>query len=114
MSTTAWIILVCAVAVVFLAGGIFAGYLYRKRVAEMKIAAAEDAARKIIEDGEKQAEAIKKEKLLEAKEENHKQRSELEKETRERRAPSPLSSMATSFWCCVWTSPMPTASLTGS
>ena len=64
MSTTAWIILVCAVAVVFLAGGIFAGYLYRKRVAEMKIAAAEDAARKIIEDGEKQAEAIKKEKLL--------------------------------------------------
>ena len=86
MSTTAWIILVCAVAVVFLAGGIFAGYLYRKRVAEMKIAAAEDAARKIIEDGEKQAEAIKKEKLLEAKEENHKQRSELEKETRERRA----------------------------
>lgn len=86
MSTTTWIILVCAAAAVFLAGGIFAGYMYRKKVAEMKIAAAEDAAKKIIEEGEKQAEAIKKEKLLEAKEENHKQRSELEKETRERRA----------------------------
>lgn len=86
MSTTTWIILVCAAAVVFLAGGILVGYMYRKKVAEKKIAAAEDAAQKIIEEGEKQAEAIKKEKLLEAKEENHKQRSELEKETRERRA----------------------------
>lgn len=86
MSTTTWIILVCAAAVVFLAGGILVGYMYRKKVAEKKIAAAEDAAQKIIEEGKKQAEAIKKEKLLEAKEENHKQRSELEKETRERRA----------------------------
>ncbi len=86
MDTTTWIILICAAAVVFLAVGILAGYAYRKKVAEKKIASAEDAAQKIIEDGEKQAEAVKKEKLLEAKEENHKQRSELEKETRERRA----------------------------
>ncbi len=76
-----WIILVCLVGIV----GIGCGYLYRKKVAEKKVGDANDTAKKIIEEGEKQAEALKKEKLLEAKEENHKQRSEFEKEVRERR-----------------------------
>ncbi len=86
MDDSIWIILVCLVGIIFAAIGVVIGYFSRKNIAEKKIAAAEDAARKIIEDGEKQAEALKKEKLLEAKEENHKQRSDLEKETRERRA----------------------------
>lgn len=67
-------------------GGIVLGYYYRKRVAEGKISSAEDAAKRIVEDAEKQAEAIKRETLLEAKEEIHKLRSEIERESRERRS----------------------------
>ena len=67
-------------------GGIALGYYYRKRVAEGKISSAEDAAKRIVEDAEKQAEAIKRETLLEAKEEIHKLRSEIERESRERRS----------------------------
>ncbi len=85
MEPTTCIILIVLAAVVSIALGILIGYFYRKKVAEVKIAAAEEAAKKIIEEGEKQAEALKKEKLLEAKEENHKLRSELDRETRERR-----------------------------
>ncbi len=72
-------------AVIALIVGVLAGYFYRKKIAEKKIATAENEAKRILEDAEKQAEALKKEKLLEATEENQKQRSELEKETKERR-----------------------------
>ena len=65
--------------------GAAAGYFIRKNIAEAKIAAAEDAARKIIEDADKAGEAKKKEALLEAKEEIHKSRSELDREVKERR-----------------------------
>ena len=65
--------------------GAAAGYFIRKNIAEAKIAAAEDAARKIIEDANKAGEAKKKEVLLEAKEEIHKSRSELDREVKERR-----------------------------
>ncbi|BBB93106.1 MAG TPA: ribonuclease Y [Methylomusa anaerophila] len=61
------------------------GYWIRKNIAEAKIASAEDAARKILDDAEKHGEAKKKEALVEAKEEIHKLRSELERETKERR-----------------------------
>jgi ribonuclease Y len=61
------------------------GYYYRKRIAEGKISTAEEAAKKIVDEAEKQAEAMKREILLEAKEETHKLRSEVEKESRERR-----------------------------
>ncbi|NLC44391.1 MAG: ribonuclease Y [Clostridiales bacterium] len=61
------------------------GYYYRKRIAEGKISTAEEAATKIVEEAEKQAEAMKREILLEAKEETHKLRNEVEKESRERR-----------------------------
>ncbi len=65
--------------------GILAGYLIRKKIAEAKITSAEEAANRIIEDAKKQGESMKREALLEAKEEVHKQRNDLEKETRERR-----------------------------
>lgn len=57
----------------------------RKVIAESKITNAEELARKLISDGEKEAETMKKELLLEAKEEVHRLRSEFDKETRERR-----------------------------
>lgn len=65
--------------------GIIAGYLIRRYIGEGKIKNAEELAKKIMEDAEKDGEARKKELLLEAKEEIHKSRSEVEKETRERR-----------------------------
>lgn len=62
-----------------------AGYFMRKSLAEAKIASAEEAARRIIQDAERDAEAKHREMMLEAKEEAHKLRSELEREHRERR-----------------------------
>ncbi|RQD75419.1 MAG: ribonuclease Y [Candidatus Syntrophonatronum acetioxidans] len=64
---------------------IFAGYLIRKYIAEAKIASAEEAAAKIIEDAKKQAQSAKREAILESKEEIHRQRTEQEKEIKDRR-----------------------------
>jgi len=61
------------------------GYLVRKYIAEAKIASAEEAAKKILEEAEKGAEAKKRESILEAKEETHRIRHEMEKEVRDRR-----------------------------
>lgn len=57
-----------------------------KKNAESKIGNAESKAREIIDDAVKTAEAKKKESLLEIKEESIKNKNELEKETKERRA----------------------------
>lgn len=65
--------------------GIVAGFLIRKYIAEAKIASAEVAAKKFMEDAERDAEAKKREALLEAKEEIHKMRFDAEKENKERR-----------------------------
>jgi ribonuclease Y len=65
--------------------GLGVGYLVRKMIAEAKIASAEEAAKKILEDAKRESEAKKKEALLEAKEEVHKLRNELERENKERR-----------------------------
>ena len=66
--------------------GVVCGYIFRKMIAEAKISSAETAAKKIIEEANQDAHAIKREKQLEAKEEAHRLRSELEKESRERRS----------------------------
>jgi len=74
------------VVVIGLFIGFSGGYIVRKMIAEAKIASAEEAARKILEDAERASEAKKKEALLEAKEEVHKLRSELDRENKERRS----------------------------
>lgn len=61
------------------------GYWVRKSIAEAKISSAEKAAEQILENARKEADALKKETILEAKDEVHKLRAEAEKETRERR-----------------------------
>ena len=66
--------------------GIGVGFYIRKNLAEAKIATAEVAATRIVEEAEKASEAKKKEVLLEAKEEIHKLRSEAEREQKERRS----------------------------
>lgn len=73
--------------VVFSLGfGFLAGYLVRKALAEAKLAAAEDEAKRIIGEAKREAETKKKESIIEAKEEVHRQRSDLEREIRDRRA----------------------------
>lgn len=62
------------------------GYLIRKRLAEAVIGSAEEEAKRILQEAEKDAEAMKREALLEAKEEIHKLRADQEREGRERRS----------------------------
>ena len=80
---TLWYVLVAGISV---AVGVFVGMILRKKVAEGKIGSAEEEAKRIVLDGEKQAETKKKEALIEAKEEILKQRNESEREMKERRA----------------------------
>jgi len=61
------------------------GYVARRMVAEAKIASAEEAARRLIEEGRKETERVKREALLEAKEEAIAFKNEAEREIRERR-----------------------------
>lgn len=77
-------IVLTAVIAAILSFGI--GYWVRKRTAEAKISSAEEEAKKILEEAERTGEAKKKEALVEAKEDIHKLRSELDRETRERRS----------------------------
>ncbi len=65
--------------------GIPSGYFIRKSIGEGKINNAEELAERTIKDAEREGEALKKELLLEAKEEIHKTRSEAEQENRELR-----------------------------
>ena len=62
------------------------GSAFRKKADKNAIGTAEEQARKILSDAMKAAEAKKKELLIEAKEEIHRQRSDSEKELRERRS----------------------------
>ncbi|MBI2973501.1 MAG: ribonuclease Y [Armatimonadetes bacterium] len=62
------------------------GYLLRRYVAEARIKSAEEAARRIIEDGHKEAEAKKREAIVEAKDEAFRLKRESEREIREQRA----------------------------
>jgi ribonuclease Y len=79
------IIIPIVTALAGIALGFYAGFAYRKNVAEKEIQSAEDEARRIINDAIKSAEAKKREALVEAKEEIHKNRVEHDREVKERR-----------------------------
>lgn len=72
-------------AVIFLLLGVLSGYFLRRYLAEAKIASAEEAANKLIEEAKREVAGKKREAILEAKEEVHQLRSEAERENRERR-----------------------------
>ena len=73
------------VGVAALALGVLIGFLIRKKIGEAKIGSAEVEAKRILEEGTKNAEAKKKEAILEAKEETLRLRNETERELKERR-----------------------------
>ncbi|MGE5559336.1 MAG: ribonuclease Y [Bacillota bacterium] len=65
---------------------LFAGYILRKVIGEIKIKSAEEQARKIQDDARKEIEAKKREAMLEAKEESLRMKNEFEREIRDRRS----------------------------
>lgn len=79
------IIIMIIVAVATLAVGFVLGIAYRKKIGEALIGSAEEKAKSIINEAIKLGDTKQKEALIEAKEEIHKNRSEAEKEIRERR-----------------------------
>ncbi len=72
-------------AVAAAAIGLLAGYAYRKNAAEKKIGRAEEYAKNLLDDAMRKADEKKKETVLEAKEEVLKLKTELDRETRDRR-----------------------------
>lgn len=84
MSMNLWLAIV--LIVVAFAGAFVLGVTYRKKVAEREIVSAEEEAKRIINEAIKSAESKKREALVEAKEEIHKNRSEYEREEKARRA----------------------------
>lgn len=73
------------IAIISLVIGLPIGFLIRKHIGEGKINNAEQLAEKIIDDAKRDGEARKKELLLEAKDEIHKSRTDMEREIRDRR-----------------------------
>lgn len=80
------IVIPIIVGIITLLLGILVGYIIRKTVGEKAIGSAEQKARNLILDAENRSETIRKEYVLEAKEEAHKLRSDADREIRERRS----------------------------
>ena len=76
------ILIICLVAGLI---GVAAGYWIRKLTAESRIGSAEKEAERIVQKAVQEAEAAKKEKVLEARDEAHSLRAEAEREIREER-----------------------------
>jgi ribonuclease Y len=81
MSSGIVIIIVLAAAIVAAVGGFFG----RKYLGEARIASAEVASRKMLEEAERQAESLRREARVELKDELHQVRAQAEAEVRERR-----------------------------
>ena len=80
------VIVALIVAAAALAGGLLAGYIYRKNVMEKRIGQTDEFAKNLLEEANRKADEKKKEIILEAKEESLRIKTELDKEVRDRRA----------------------------
>ena len=80
------ILIVTAVVLALLnVASFFGGISYRKKISEAELGSAEERAKNIIADAEKNAVSRKRELLLEAKEENQKIRQAADAEIKDRR-----------------------------
>ncbi len=84
ISATIYVI-TCIAAVILCVLAFLGGIVYRKKIAEAELGGAEERAKQIVKDAEKEAETKKKEALLAAKDEIHKTRSDFDKEIKDRR-----------------------------
>ncbi len=82
-----WLIILLCIMTLVIGGvvGTFIGVAHRKKVAEAEIGSAEEEAKRIVDEAVKNAEAKKKEILIEGKDELHKLRTNNERELAERR-----------------------------
>lgn len=85
MNTITAIILIIVAAVLFGVAGFFLGQFYRKKVAEAAIGSAQDEATRILNQAMTEAESRRKELILEAKEKIQAERTEADRDIRERR-----------------------------
>jgi ribonuclease Y len=82
MTTTVWIVIGFVLTSFFM---FFLGWFLNNKLGQGKIANAEKLAAKIISESEKEAESIKNQRLIEAKDESIRVRQSFEKETRNQR-----------------------------
>ena len=80
-----WLYAAAGLVLGIIAGALI-GIVYRKKIGEAKIGSAEAEAKRLINDAMKSADAKRKEILLEAKDEILRNRTDAEKEIKERRA----------------------------
>ena len=80
-----WLLIAAAVCVIVGVAAFLIGQSRQKKIFEEKVGTAEQKSREIIDDALKTAENKKREALLEVKEESMRQKTELDKEIRERR-----------------------------
>lgn len=73
------LVLICSVL------AFIVGYVVRRYIAEAKMTSAEEAAKKMVADAIKEADAKKRETILEAKEEVHRLRTEFDNDIKDRR-----------------------------
>mgnify|MGYP000557938546 CR=1 FL=1 len=85
------IIIPIITGIVCLAVGVVIGFLYRKSVAEKAIGDAETEATRIINEAIKAGETKKRESVLEAKDEIHRQRVEADRQLKRRSSSSAVS-----------------------
>ncbi len=85
MGSNYWIVIVILIIVVVLVATGIELYV-RKKYSWAKLSKAEEIAKNIKTEAIREAESMKKESILEAKEEVHRLRNDFEKETRERRS----------------------------
>lgn len=86
LSIIAVVITAVVVAVVTALIAVYATKAHIRKVSDEKIGSAEERAKKIIDDAVKNAEAKKRESMLEVKEESIRTKNELDKEIKDRRA----------------------------
>ncbi len=72
-------------SIILLGIGVLAGYFFYRFTAKNKISNAKSVADDILAEARKEAENLKREKIVEAKDELYKARSDFEKETKDRR-----------------------------
>ena len=79
------IVITIAAVLISLAIGVLVGMAYRKKVAESKIQGAENEAKRLVDLAKIEAENLKKQEIVKAKEERMNNRKELDQEIKERR-----------------------------
>lgn len=78
-------LVIISILLITLIVGVVVGYFIHRKITQTRITGATSTAEAILENANRDAEALKKEALLEAKDENHRLRTEMENDLRERR-----------------------------